>query len=626
MDGFVILLILLAIYLLVAPALAMARAAEARREASVARDRLEDALERLEAVETELHQLQGGQKTQVLQPVEQPVQEAAATVSETSDDTFESVMERVMREEARISAAERSTVPPPLPAAVPVQPLAKDDEEVDEDDAMQAVLPPPAPAKQVEPFSLERFMGVKLFAWLGGVAMFFGMSFFVKYAFDNNLIPPWMRITLGFLAGAALLGGGLFSHRLPRYRVLAQAFCATGVLVLYGVTFGAHAIYHFPMFGTVQTFVVMAVITFAAFLIAVRLDALVVAVLGMLGGFVTPVLLWTGQDQVLGLFGYIALLDIGLLAVSRHGRWRYLTTCAAAGTAMTQIGWCFQFFNTCDYASGPKILVPMGIAMGFLTLFLAGGWLGRRKPDLNTAGSVLGLAVVAIAFAFAMLGYRQVADRQFLLYGFILLIDLVVIAAVLRQPRLAIAQVIAGLVAFVHLACWSHFYLTPENLTAALVLYLIFGALHAGLPVVLFRRFGEAVASPPSNAGPWMGPAVLLLMLLPILGLSPVPLVVWAAVLMADLLVIGLAVASGGVLPVLATLVMTMALAGLWLTRVPASNESLLPFLCVVAGFSAVFSISGKWLSKHRLSDDDRDRRLTTLVPIGSALLPFVLL
>jgi uncharacterized membrane protein len=83
----------------------------------------------------------------------------------------------------------------------------------------------------------------------------------------------------------------------------------------------------------------MGLITLAAFLIAVRLNALVVAVLGMLGGFLTPVLLSTGHDNVFGLFGYIALLDIGLLAVSRHSNWRFLTAAAAAGTALMQIGW-----------------------------------------------------------------------------------------------------------------------------------------------------------------------------------------------------------------------------------------------------------------------------------------------
>ena len=60
----------------------------------------------------------------------------------------------------------------------------------------------------------------------------------------------------------------------------------------------------------------MALITTTAFLLAVRLNALVVAILGMLGGFLTPILLSTGQDNPLGLFGYIAILDAGLIVVA----------------------------------------------------------------------------------------------------------------------------------------------------------------------------------------------------------------------------------------------------------------------------------------------------------------------
>ena len=51
-------------------------------------------------------------------------------------------------------------------------------------------------------------MGVKGFAWVGGFALFMGVAFFIKYSFDNNLIPPELRVALGFLAGIGLLVGG----------------------------------------------------------------------------------------------------------------------------------------------------------------------------------------------------------------------------------------------------------------------------------------------------------------------------------------------------------------------------------------------------------------------------------
>ena len=119
----------------------------------------------------------------------------------------------------------------------------------------------------------------------------------------------------------------------------------------------------------------MALITTTAFLLAARLDAMVVAILGMLGGFLTPILLSTGQDNPLGLFGYIAILDAGLIVVALNRRWHFLTALAAAGTAFMQIGWAGKFFETGKYFEGDKILVALAVLLGFNVLYLAAaGW------------------------------------------------------------------------------------------------------------------------------------------------------------------------------------------------------------------------------------------------------------
>lgn len=187
-------------------------------------------------------------------------------------------------------------------------------------------------------------MGVKLFAWLGGFALFLAVGYFVKYSFERDLIPPEVRVALGFVAGLGLLVGGVMLKQ-RRYAVTSQTLCATGVVVLYAVTFACRAVYHFAFFGLLPTLLLMVLITAAAFTLAVRLDAMVVAVLGMLGGFLTPVLLSTGQDNPVGLFTYIALLDAGLIAVALTKRWQFLVALAALGTAGMELGWSEKFFT-----------------------------------------------------------------------------------------------------------------------------------------------------------------------------------------------------------------------------------------------------------------------------------------
>lgn len=615
MEALVVLLILFLIWLVVGPLIAIIGASAARKESRDAGELAQSLLNRVRDLERQLGELR---KSPAPPPPAEPsfVSEPEVMEPPADEPPIDGPGEQVVPE------FNEPALPPPLPRRKLI------------DYGGDGPPKPPEPAVEAvakEPFSWEKFMGVKLFAWLGGVAMFFGVIFFVKYAFENNLIPPATRVTLGFVAGAGLLAGGLMTHRLPKYRVLAQAFCATGTLILYGVSFAAHAVYHFAAFGQIPTFILMALITLAAFLIAVRLEALVVAVLGMLGGFLTPVLLSTGHDQVIGLFGYIALLDIGLIAVSRHANWRYLTAAAALGTAILQIGWFERYFLASGYPHGAKTLIPMAIFAGFVVLFLAGVWVGRRRDgrDSFSAGSVVGLAALAILFAFRMSVYPSIAERHFLLYGFLLVINLAVIALVMMRPRLVWAQMGAALLTFLHLAFWSGDYLKPESLHAALALYLVFGSVHAVAPVLLARRpTGEAGALP-RLAGPWTAPVVLLLMFLPVIHLDPAPMAVWAGVLMANLLAIGLAALTGAVLPVIASLALTMIVAGAWLLHVPAAEDFLLPFLGVITGFSMLFSLAGRWLVRRLMPDasvKSADALAARWLPVCAGLPPFALL
>lgn len=618
MDGIVILLGLAVLgWFVIGPIVALVKAANAQRRAKEMSDHLEALLGRVKWLESELQQLKRGAAPLPQAPpkTEEPTSMGAILEQAKKIESPNEADSRVVH-----GLDQREVEPPPLPKRRKLLHYGDDE---------NPALPPQLPEEPKEPFSLEKFMGVKLFAWLGGVAMFFGVIFFVKYAFENNLIPPPVRIALGFVTGTGLLVSGLWCHRLERYRVLAQAFLATGVLILYGVSFAAHAVYHFAAFGPMATFGLMALITFAAFLIAVRLNALVVAVLGMLGGFLTPVLLSTGQDQVLGLFAYIALLDIGLLAVSRHGRWSFLTIAAAIGTAVMQIGWYSKFFIAGHYFECSKTLIPMGILLFFILLFLAGAWVERRKPGLDAACSMLGLAAVAMCFAALMLGFQQVAAHHFVLYGFLLLVNLAVIAVALTRPQLGVAQIVAAGLTFLHLAAWTHGYLTSGNLPSALALYLIFGAIHAVAPVFLFRRMPANVAMIPLKAGPWFAPLVLLMMLMPVMTLSPVPMLVWVGILIADLLVIAIAVATGAMMPVLTSLALTMLVAALWLFRVPTHVDSLMPFLGVITGFSTIFSVAGRWLFRGTaMGGHGEIRKLPAalVLPVVSAALPFLLL
>ena len=113
-----------------------------------------------------------------------------------------------------------------MPETKPITPV---------EEVQMETAPPP-----VRTIDWEQFMGAKMFAWIGGFALFLGVAFFVKYSFEHNLISPELRVAIGFLTGIALVIGGVALKR-KENAVTAQTLCATGILILYAVTFACRS-------------------------------------------------------------------------------------------------------------------------------------------------------------------------------------------------------------------------------------------------------------------------------------------------------------------------------------------------------------------------------------------------
>ena len=462
-------------------------------------------------------------------------------------------------------------------------------------------------------------MGAKLFAWIGGLALFLGVAFFVKYSFEHNLVPPELRVAIGFVVGAGLVTGGLFLKR-KENAVTAQTLCATGILVLYSVTFACRAYYHFALFGLVPTFLLMTLITAVAFLLAVRLNAIVVAVLGIAGGFLTPVLLSTSQDNPLGVFGYIALLDIGLLAVAQRQRWNALPILGAIGTALMQIGWVAAFFVPEKYFTGNKVLVFMTVFTGFQALFLAAAiWAkhtGRASRELFAC--TIGLGAIAMFSAFYLLSFPTVARRPALLFTYLFVIDFGLLTLTLMEKRLVPVQAATGLAAFIFLGAWTGNYLTIDYLYTALAFYFVFTLFHAAAPLAL-QRLRKIDMPGWSHAFPAFG---LVLALIPMFQLTEVPLLIWPFVLIVDLIGIALALTTATLLPAIALLLLTLVAMGEWLWRIPSELTGLPTALCILAGFAIFFFVATNWAARRTKPT----AKFIQQLPALSATLPFLLL
>ncbi len=202
----------------------------------------------------------------------------------------------------------------------------------------------------------ELKIGGTLLNRIGIVAFVFGLGFFLKYSFDNNWIGPAGRVVIGILAGLGLLGVGEYSQR-REYKIFSQGLTGGGIASLYFSIFAAFSFYH--LLGQTTAFGIMIMITTAAVLLSVRYDSFATALLGIVGGFLTPFFLDTGKPNEIGLFTYIALLNCGILALGAYKNWRIINIISFGFTSLISVLW----------ASSPDAVLPVWTNQIFYTIF-----------------------------------------------------------------------------------------------------------------------------------------------------------------------------------------------------------------------------------------------------------------
>lgn len=156
---------------------------------------------------------------------------------------------------------------------------------------------------------------------IGVVILVTGVAFFLKYSIDVGLLGERARVALSVLAGLGMLVGGVQLVG-GKYHLFGQGLLGGGIAVLYFSVFAAFNFYH--LFAAYPSFALMALVTASAGALAVRLDSMLVAIFGIVGGYCTPILLSTGAVNFVGLFSYMLLLGIGILGINWHKKWHLL--------------------------------------------------------------------------------------------------------------------------------------------------------------------------------------------------------------------------------------------------------------------------------------------------------------
>ncbi|MCU1311545.1 MAG: rane protein [Candidatus Angelobacter sp.] len=224
-----------------------------------------------------------------------------------------------------------------------------------------ATMPPPLVHSRGQgpsepPIDLESRIGSQWLNRIGIVALLTGVAYFLKLAIDNEWIGPSGRVSVGMLAGIALVG---WSSRLHArgYKYFSYSLTAVGIGIMYLSLWAAFQLYH--LLPAPVAFIVMVLVTASAAALALKQDAQILAAVAIAGGFSTPVLLSTGENRPVVLFSYIALLDVFSIVLVALRPWRRLLLGSFVGSVVFYVGWYLNYYS----------IEQRHLAVAFATLF-----------------------------------------------------------------------------------------------------------------------------------------------------------------------------------------------------------------------------------------------------------------
>lgn len=249
----------------------------------------------------------------------------------------------------------------------------------------------------------ELKIGGTLLNRIGIVAFVFGLGFFLKYSFDNNWIGPAGRVVIGILAGMILLAAGEYGQR-REYKIFSQGLTGGGIASLYFSIYAAFSFY--SLISQTTAFGIMILITTVAVFLSVRYNSFATALLGIVGGFLTPFFLNTGKPNEVGLFTYITFLNCGILALAAYKNWRIINI----------ISFVFTFLISVLWASSPDSIEPVWTNQIFYTIFfvvfalLAVFYNVINRVQTRNDDLILMTANAAVYFAFSFFNLQRNYD------------------------------------------------------------------------------------------------------------------------------------------------------------------------------------------------------------------------
>ena len=175
--------------------------------------------------------------------------------------------------------------------------------------------------------------------WAGGIALALGGFFLVRQAIEQGWFGPVFQVLLGAAVAAALIAAGAWTRRheiltgvtgLPKAHI-PSVLTAAGTAIAYADVYAAYAVY--DLIGPAVAFVLLGAVALGT-LAAALVHGPALAGLGVVGAFITPLIVSTEQPNYWALYLYLAVVTAAAFALARAKLWRWLAVTAVAASVL----------------------------------------------------------------------------------------------------------------------------------------------------------------------------------------------------------------------------------------------------------------------------------------------------
>lgn len=261
-------------------------------------------------------------------------------------------------------------------------------------------------SKVVSEWDLSKISANTWMAIIGSLALLFGIGFFLKYAFDNGWLPPILKVFIGLgIGGLLVLLGEIWKDK---YKTQSPVLSGGGISIIYMSFAGWFHFFNLPQIAAL----IMALLTSAlAVILGFRYNARAIVGLGIIGGYLAPIMFGTSLNEQIVLFVFLSILNLVVLSLLAKRYWIEIAFVSIIGSGFNFVLWGSQYANSANFLpSLIFLLVNYLLAVVMIGIFFFNGNEKKILPVKSETYTALWFFVAGLGVSVGLMAVMM--DQQ----------------------------------------------------------------------------------------------------------------------------------------------------------------------------------------------------------------------